>query len=106
MAPRSLSERNKEVQNIHVKRYDHPVSTGYAGTIEPEDGSWVLFIPNDGAMPELFVEVEAAKHAEDDNPEAFEKGGVETIKGYTPAIFLDSRVDVKPEAWAAIVEES
>jgi len=91
------------VKNIHVKRYDHPVSTGYAGTIEPEDGSWVLFIPNDGSMPELYVEVEAPKHAEDDNPEAFEKGDVETIKGYTPAIFLDERVTVKPEVLDAMM---
>ena len=91
------------MKNIHVKRYDHPVSTGYAGTIEPEDGSWVLFIPNDGSMPELYVEVEAPKHAEDDNPEAFEKGDVETIKGYTPAIFLDERVTVKPEVLDAMM---
>ena len=82
------------MQNIHVKRYDHPESTGYAGSIEPEDGSWVLFIPHDG-MPEPFIEVEIPADEADDNPEALAKEGVKTIKGYSPAIYLDDRVTVK-----------
>jgi len=86
------------MQNIHVKRYNAPKSTGYLGSIEPDDRSWILFIPEDGSTPELHVEVEYAVNEEDDNPEAFEQGDVQTAKGYTPAIFLDDRVTVKPEA--------
>jgi hypothetical protein len=85
------------MQNIHVKRYDHPESTAYAGTIEPEDGSWLLFIRQDGGVPELFVEVEVPANEADDNSEALERGGVATVKGYTPAIYLDDRVVVKED---------
>jgi len=86
------------MKNIHVKRYDHPEATRYAGTIEPEDGSWILFVPEDGSTPELHVQVEVAVNEEDDNPEAFERGDVATMKAYTPAIYLDERVTVKPDA--------
>lgn len=41
------------MQNIHVKRYQN-APMGYAGTIEPEDRSWCLFVPSDGE-PQLFV---------------------------------------------------
>jgi hypothetical protein len=85
------------MQSIHIKRYDHPESTGYAGTIEPEDGSWVLFIPQDGGMPELHIEVEVPED-EQATVEDLEAGRAATIKGYTPAIYLDDRVTVKPEA--------
>ena len=40
------------MQKIHVKRYESP-TVGFAGSIEPEDRSWVLFIAKDGA-PSLF----------------------------------------------------
>ena len=80
------------MQAIHIKRYEHPESTGYAGSIEPEDRSWVLFIPNDGSMPQLFVEVEVPAEEgvplNEDTP---------TIKGYAPAIYLDDRVVVKDD---------
>lgn len=45
------------MQNIHVKRYADQ-SHGYAGTIEPEDHSWVLFIDTSG-KPSLWRRVEA-----------------------------------------------
>jgi len=90
------------MQNIHVKRYNHPQSVGYSGTIEPEDGSWILFVPADGGTPELHVEVEYATNEEDDNPQAFEDGNVKTSKGYTPAIFLDDRVTVKDDFLAEL----
>ena len=35
------------MQNIHVKRYETP--TVWAGSIEPEDRSWIVFIAADGA---------------------------------------------------------
>ena len=82
------------MQNIHVKRYEHPENVGWAGTIEPEDGSWILFIPLDQAkMPSLFIEVEVP---EDENANLEDKH-VKTIKGYTPAIYLDDRVTVKED---------
>lgn len=43
------------MQQIHVKRYES-TAAGYAGTIEPEDRSWVLFIANDGT-PSLYIGV-------------------------------------------------
>lgn len=38
----------ENMQNIHVKRYSSQ-QAGYAGTVEPEDRSWILFIDLDGA---------------------------------------------------------
>ena len=35
------------MQNIIVRRYEHPESTGWAGWIEPEDKSWIVFVKND-----------------------------------------------------------
>lgn len=43
------------MQQIHVKRYAHPQQIGYEGTVEPEDRSWVLFIPTGGGEPDLWV---------------------------------------------------
>jgi len=87
------------MQNIHIKRYNHPQDVGYQGTIEPEDGSWILFIPLDEAkLPQLFIEVEVPASEKHDNLEALAKKAgtvVPTIKGYTPAIYLDDRVTVK-----------
>lgn len=40
------------MQNIQVKRYKKPNGV-WDGWIEPEDGSWILFIPIEGA-PQLF----------------------------------------------------
>ena len=78
------------MQNIHVERYAHPENTGFQGLVKPEDGSWILFIPNEG-LPQLLIEVEAAKDEDAD----LNDPGVETVKGYTPAIYLDDRVVVK-----------
>jgi hypothetical protein len=37
------------MQNIIIGRYDNPEKTGgWAGWIEPEDRSWILFIAADG----------------------------------------------------------
>ena len=45
-------------QNIHVSRYA-PSAGGYAAAISPEDRSWTLFVPADGGVPDLWVEVDA-----------------------------------------------
>lgn len=62
------------MQNIHVIRYSHPSKVGYAGAIEPDDRSWILFIPDDGAVPQLWqqseVEVREGK----------------TVSGYSPVM--------------------
>jgi hypothetical protein len=42
------------VQNIKVTRYTHPKATGWAGYIEPEDGSWIAFVGLDG-VPRFFL---------------------------------------------------
>jgi len=34
------------MQNIHVKRYQTPGV--WAGTVEPEDRSWIVFLASDG----------------------------------------------------------
>ena len=44
--------------NIIVNRYT-PSAGGYAATVSPEGGGWTLFIPADGGVPDLWVEVEA-----------------------------------------------
>jgi hypothetical protein len=62
------------MQNIHVKRYAD-TNHGYQGTVEPEDRSWVLFLPKDGE-PELFLSVET------------EDADGKTVNGYMPAIEL------------------
>lgn len=36
------------MQNIHIQRYADPSSHGWAGWIELEDRSWILFIRVDG----------------------------------------------------------
>jgi len=84
------------MQNIHVERYEHPERVGYHGLVRPEDGGWILFIPADGGMPQLLMEVEVPADEADDNPEAM-ANGAKTIKGYAPAIYLDDRVTVKPD---------
>lgn len=41
--------------NIHVYRYKDPANVaGWAGWIEPEDKSWILFVRLDGGAPMLF----------------------------------------------------
>lgn len=46
------------MQNIVVSRYrkgsQHPIHA-WDGWIEPEDRSWILFIPADGGVPHLMV---------------------------------------------------
>lgn len=49
------------MQNIHVKRYEQQAA-GYAGWIEPDDGSWVLFVPADGSTPHLYKRNEQQEH--------------------------------------------
>lgn len=41
------------VQNIEVGRYEQPEQVGFAGWIEPEDRSWIIFI-NLAGQPVLF----------------------------------------------------
>lgn len=51
------------MQNIHVKRYN-PQNKHWAGTVAPQDDSWVMFIDTDGE-PSLYrrvqLEVEPGK---------------------------------------------
>jgi hypothetical protein len=35
------------MQSIHIGRYEQP--NGFAGWVEPEDRSWVLFVATDGS---------------------------------------------------------
>lgn len=42
------------MQNICITRYKHPKSVGWAGYIEPEDKSWVMYIGLDG-RPLVFL---------------------------------------------------
>lgn len=72
------------MQAISVKRYTHPETHGYAGTIEPKDGSWILYVRNGDDPPELWVQVEAPEDENDlEGP---------TITGYTPAIFMNDKL--------------
>ena len=41
------------MQSITVHRYNDPESAGWAGWIEPEDRSWIIFIGLDGS-PSFF----------------------------------------------------
>lgn len=43
------------MQNVKVGRYEHPESTGYAGWIEPEDRSWILFVRTDHSV-EMYLD--------------------------------------------------
>ena len=36
------------MQNISITRYAHPKAVGWAGYIEPEDRTWIMFIGLDG----------------------------------------------------------
>lgn len=42
------------MQNITVTRYADPKAVGWAGYLEPADGSWIAFIGRDG-RPTLFL---------------------------------------------------
>jgi hypothetical protein len=42
------------MQKIKVTRYSDPLAVGWAGYIEPEDGSWIAFIGLDG-RPVFFL---------------------------------------------------
>lgn len=42
------------MQNIKVTRYEHPKATGWAGYLEPADGSWIAFIGLDG-KPRVYL---------------------------------------------------
>jgi hypothetical protein len=41
------------MKNIAVHRYSDPAQVGWLGWIEPEDKSWIMFIPLEGE-PVLF----------------------------------------------------
>ena len=43
------------MQNIIVGRYEYPEFTGWAGWIEPEDKSWIVFVKNDHSV-EVYLE--------------------------------------------------
>lgn len=43
--------------NITVGRYEDPASVGYQGWIEPDDGTFIAFIANDGS-PVVFLDRE------------------------------------------------
>jgi hypothetical protein len=51
---RELTKGPSPMQQINVKRYADPTSTGWAGWIEPEDKSWVAFIDL-GGQPTFFL---------------------------------------------------
>lgn len=36
------------MQNISIQRYSHPQPGGWAGCIEPDDRSWILYIHSEG----------------------------------------------------------
>jgi len=38
------------MQNIIVGRYAYPEFTGWAGWIEPEDHSWIVFVRSDHSV--------------------------------------------------------
>ena len=40
---------------IKVGRYEHPDSVGYAGWVEPEDRSWIVFVKNDHSV-EVYLD--------------------------------------------------
>ena len=42
------------MQKINVYRYPQPKAVGWAGTIEPEDKSWIAFIDLDG-VPHFYL---------------------------------------------------
>jgi hypothetical protein len=42
------------MENVKVKRYQDPDSVRYVGWVEPDDGSWILFVPQKGE-PELYT---------------------------------------------------
>lgn len=42
------------MQSITVHRYSNPQELGWAGTLEPEDKSWIAFIDNAG-RPTFFL---------------------------------------------------
>jgi hypothetical protein len=47
--------------NVTVKRYED-TSHGYSGTVEAEDGSWILFVPNTGS-PQVWERTPSGDYA-------------------------------------------
>ena len=45
------------MQNVVISRYREGSQSkrAWEGSIEPEDRSWILFIPVDGAAPQLYL---------------------------------------------------
>ncbi len=58
------------MQQIHVKRYAKSAA-GFSGTIEPEDRSWILFVPTDGSVPSIWKRVES--NGASDTESSYEK---------------------------------
>lgn len=54
-----------DMSNVSVHRYGEDV--GYAGWIEPDDRSWIVFITDDN-KPELFARRDATGGVLDDQP--------------------------------------
>lgn len=46
------------MQDIKVSRYENPKATGWAGWIEPADGSWIAFIDLEG-RPRFYLNRDA-----------------------------------------------
>ncbi len=84
------SNRRHAMQNIHVNRYKSPDKVGWAGTIEPEDRSWILFIREGPGEPGLFL------HRTMSDEEKKERGFDPGMTGeYVPAADWD--YDTPPE---------
>lgn len=78
------------MQNIVVSRYRQPDKVGWAGSVEPEDRSWILFLRADPGEPSLFL------HRTLSDEEKKERGFHPNVKGeYVPAVDWD--YDTPPE---------
>lgn len=72
------------MQNINVNRYNPPAG-GYLGSIMPEDGNWILFIHQDGGVPDLFTR------------EALVPGETQTGHGYANVVHLAVEAALRAE---------
>ncbi len=61
------------MQDISVKRYKHPKRHGWAGWMEPQDKSWIVFVGTDG-RPIIFLNRDPVSGCIlDDDPEQARK---------------------------------
>jgi len=42
------------MQNIIIGRYSNPANIGFWGWVEPQDRSWILFLPVDDGPPVVY----------------------------------------------------